>query len=91
MHWRGKWQPAPVLLPGESQGRGSLVGCRLWGWTQGWTRLKRLGSSTTSFSKSGTLISLGGRQTQEQRTQRNVTNVPGEKRTENGVSDGGFY
>nr|KAF6502033.1 protein phosphatase 1 regulatory subunit 13B [Molossus molossus] len=27
----------------------------------------------------------GGRQTQEQRTQRNVINVPGEKRTENGV------
>ena len=26
MHWRRKWQPAPVLLPGESQGRGSLVG-----------------------------------------------------------------
>ena len=22
---------APVFLPGESQGRGSLVGCRLWG------------------------------------------------------------
>ena len=27
MHWRRKWQPTPVLLPGESQGRGSLVGC----------------------------------------------------------------
>ena len=26
-----KWQPTPVFLPGESQGRGSLVGCRLWG------------------------------------------------------------
>ena len=31
MHWRGKWQPTPVFLPGESQGRGSLLGCRLWG------------------------------------------------------------
>ena len=31
MHWRRKWQPAPVFLPGESQGQGSLVGCRLWG------------------------------------------------------------
>ena len=30
MHWRRKWQPTPVSLPGESQGRGSLVGCRLW-------------------------------------------------------------
>ena len=28
-HWRRKWQPTPVFLPGESQGRGSLVGCRL--------------------------------------------------------------
>ena len=34
MHWRRKWQPTPVLLPGESQGRGSLVGCRLWGHTE---------------------------------------------------------
>ena len=31
MHWRRKWHPTPVFLPGESQGRGSLVGCRLWG------------------------------------------------------------
>ena len=31
MLWRRKWQPTPVFLPGESQGRGSLVGCRLWG------------------------------------------------------------
>ena len=34
MHWRRKWQPIPVFLPGESQGRGSLVGCRLWGRTE---------------------------------------------------------
>ena len=34
MHWRRKWQPTPVFLPGESQGRGSLVGCRLWGHTK---------------------------------------------------------
>ena len=31
MHWRRKWQPTPVFLPGKSQGRGSLVGRRLWG------------------------------------------------------------
>ena len=30
MHWRRKWQPTPVFLPGESQGWGSLVGCHLW-------------------------------------------------------------
>ena len=34
MHWRRKWQPIPVFLPGESQGWGSLVGCRLWGCTE---------------------------------------------------------
>ena len=34
MHWRRKWQPTPVFLPGESQGRGSLVDCHLWGCTE---------------------------------------------------------
>ena len=34
MHWRRKWQPTPVFLPGESQGQGSLVGCSLWGGTE---------------------------------------------------------
>ena len=26
-HWKRKWQPTPVLLPGEFQGQRSLVGC----------------------------------------------------------------
>ena len=43
MHWRRKWQPTPVFLPGESQGRGSLVGCHLWG---------RTGSDTTEATSS---------------------------------------
>ena len=34
LHWRRKWQPTPVFLPGESQGQGSLVGCRQWGRTE---------------------------------------------------------
>ena len=34
MHWRRKWQPTPVFLPGESQGRRGLVGCCLWGRTE---------------------------------------------------------
>ena len=34
MHWRRKRQPTPVFLPGESQGQGSLVGCRPWGRTE---------------------------------------------------------
>ena len=34
LNWRRKWQPIPVFLPGESQGQGSLVVCRLWGCTE---------------------------------------------------------
>ena len=34
MHWRRKWQATPVFLPGESHGRGSPVGCHLWGRTE---------------------------------------------------------
>ena len=51
MHWRRKWQPTPVFLPGESQGWGSLVGCCLWV-AQSRTRLKWLSSSSSSSSSS---------------------------------------
>ena len=30
-HWRRQWHPTPVLLPGKSHGRKSLVGCSPWG------------------------------------------------------------
>ena len=30
-HWRRRWHPTPVLLPGKSHGRRSLVGCSPWG------------------------------------------------------------
>ena len=33
-HWRRKWQPTPVFLTRESQGRGSLLGCHLWSHTE---------------------------------------------------------
>ena len=52
MHWRRKWQPTPVFLPGESQGRGSLVGCRLWGHTRvgyNWSDLAAV-AAAMSFS-----------------------------------------
>ena len=29
-HWRRQWHPTPVLLPGKSHGRRSLVGCSPW-------------------------------------------------------------
>ena len=50
MHWRRKWQPTPVFLPGESQGRWSLVGCCLWV-AQSRTRLKWLSSSSSSSTQ----------------------------------------
>ena len=50
MRWRKKWQPTPVFLPGESQGQGSLVGCRL-GVTQSRTRLKWLSIVYCSSSR----------------------------------------
>ena len=34
MHWKRKWQPTSVFLLGESQGWGSLAGCRLRGRTE---------------------------------------------------------
>ena len=32
--WRRQWHPTPVLLPGKSHGRRSLVGCSPWGRTE---------------------------------------------------------
>ncbi|WP_349687141.1 hypothetical protein, partial [Campylobacter jejuni] len=29
--WRRQWHPTPVLLPGKSHGRRSMVGCSPWG------------------------------------------------------------
>ena len=52
MHWRRKWQPTPVFLPGESQGRGSLVGCHLWGQTESDTT-EGLSSSSMACSPPG--------------------------------------
>ena len=48
MHWRRKWQPTPVFLPGESQGQGAWWAA-VSGVPQSQTRLKRLGSSSSSI------------------------------------------
>ena len=47
MHWRRKWQPTPVFLPGESQGRWAAI----YGVAQSRTQLKRLSSSSSSISQ----------------------------------------
>ena len=46
MHWRRKWQPTPVFLPGESQGRGAWWAA-IYGVAQSRTRLKWLSSSSS--------------------------------------------
>ena len=48
MHWRRKWQPTPVFLPGESQGGGAWWAA-IYGVTQSRTRLKRFSSSNSSI------------------------------------------
>ena len=46
MHWRRKWQPTPVFLPGESQGQGAWWAA-VYGVAQSQTLLKRLNSSSS--------------------------------------------
>ena len=53
MHWR-KWQPTPVFSPGESQGRGSVVGWCLWGRTESDTWL----SSSSSMLRWASHVAL---------------------------------
>ena len=47
MHWRRKWQPTPVFLPGESQDGGAWWAA-FYGVAQSQTRLKQLSSSSMS-------------------------------------------
>ena len=55
MHWRSKWQPTPVFLPGESQGRGAWW-VAVYGVAQSRTRLKRLSSSSRVFIAARTFL-----------------------------------
>ena len=56
---RRQWHPTPVLLPGKSHGRRSLVGCSPWGRT----RLTRLSSSSSRRPARGTARRRSGRRT----------------------------
>ena len=60
MHWRRTWQPTPVFLPGESQGRRSLVGCRLWGHTESDMNWSDLASAAAVVSWLGFIFYLYG-------------------------------
>ena len=57
MHWRRKWQPTWVFLPGESQGRGAWWAA-IYGVAQSRTRLKQFSSSGSSSSMKRPLTEL---------------------------------
>ena len=59
MHWRRKWQPTPVFLLGESQGRGSLVGCCLWGHRAGHDRSDLAAAAAAAAAAALYIISKG--------------------------------
>ena len=50
MHWRRKWQPIPVFLPGRIPGMGAWWAA-VYGVAQSWTRLMWLSSSSRSITK----------------------------------------
>ena len=50
-------QLTPVFLPGESQGRGSLVGCRLWGHRVGHDRSDLEAAAAAAAYNPGSLAS----------------------------------
>ena len=56
MHWRRKWQPTAVFLPGESRGGGAWWAA-IYGVAQSWTRLKWLSSSSSSSQVLKSLLS----------------------------------
>ena len=51
MHWRRKWQPTPVFLPGVSRDGGAWWAA-VYGVAQSQTRLKRISSSSSRVGKS---------------------------------------
>ena len=55
LHWRRKWQPTPVFLPGESQGWGAWWAA-VYGVAQSRTRLKRLSSSSSSLGTATAVV-----------------------------------
>ena len=59
MHWRRKWQLTPVLLLGESQGQGSLVGYRLCGHRVGhdWSDLAAAAADVDNLIPASSAIS----------------------------------
>ena len=55
--WRRKWQPTPVLLPGESHGGRSLIGYSPWG-RKDWDTTERLHFTSLHLTTLRTLLSV---------------------------------
>ena len=80
MHWRRKWQPTPVFLPGESQGQGSLVGCCPWGRTESdTTEATWQQQQQDKFHLLGVRMSLGALCLQECEGEKSWTGPPRKK------------
>ena len=73
MHWRRKWQPTPVFLPGESQERGAWWAA-IYGVAQSQTRLKRLSSS--SSSQLTIVVTVSGEQQRDSAIHIHVSVLP---------------
>ena len=65
LHWKRKWQPTPVFLPGEFQGPASLVGCPLWGRTES--------DTTESWNSSSSSLA---HQRKNKQTNKNSAQIP---------------
>ena len=74
MHWRRKWQPTPVFLPGESQGQRSLVAA-IYGVAQSRTQLKWLRSSSTTLWKRQCLHHFRDEKTESQSGDRHCPSM----------------
>ena len=72
MHWRRKWQPTPVFLPGESQGRGAWWAA-VYGVAQSRTRLKRLSSNSSSSSVAQSCLTLCNPMNSEHQASLSIT------------------
>ena len=59
MHWRRKWQPTPVFLPGESQGQ-EASWAAVYGVAQSRTRLKQRSSSSMVAIQPGKVLGVLG-------------------------------
>ena len=87
MHWRRKWQPTPVFLPGESQGRGAWWAA-VSGVAQGQTQLKRLSSSSSKhLHRASQMAQVVKNPPVNERDARHLGLIPGSGKCPGGGND----